>query len=92
MDVISAIKQALDALDYGFVDAPHQRKEKAAIIALRAAIEEMENCVLMPRSPDFEMYMAFDRAISSTSMFISTFDRCYAAMIAEIDGRGEHED
>ena len=89
MNPLDVMKQSLDALEYGFVDEPFQRKEKAAIIALHAAIEEMENSVLMPRSPDFEMYIAFDRAIGHTSMFISTFDRCYAAMIKEIDSRTE---
>lgn len=88
MNLLDAMSKALDALEYGFVDEPHQRKEKAAIIALRAAIDEMGTSVLMPRSPDYEMYMAFDRAIWHTSMFISTFDRCYAAMVAEIDKRG----
>ena len=91
MDALTAMKQALDALEYGFVDEPYQRKEKAAIIALRAAIDEMGTSVLMPRSPDYEMYMAFDRAIVRTSMFISTFDRCYAAMVKEIDERGNDE-
>lgn len=87
MNILKVMNRALDALEYGFVDEPYQRKEKAAIIALRAAIAEMGNFVLMPRRPDFEMYMSFDRAIGHTSMFISTFDRCYAAMVAESDKR-----
>ena len=41
---ITAMKQALEALDYGFVDDPSQHKEREAITALRAAISEHEKC------------------------------------------------
>ncbi len=96
MNTLSAMKQALDALEYGFADEPFQRKEKAAIISLKIAIDQFESkyCsvtsgfVQMPIKPDYAIYQAFEKAIGHTSMFVSTFDRCYAAMIAEIQNRG----
>ena len=95
MNILEAMKQALDALEYGFVDEPFQRKEKAAIISLKGAIAQFETkyCgitsgfVQMPIKPDYALYKAFEKAIGHMSMFVSTFDRCYAAMIAEIESR-----
>lgn len=96
MNTLAAMKQALDALEYGFVDEPFQGKEKAAIISLKIAIAEFESkyCsitsgfVQMPIKPDYALYQSFEKAIGHTSMFVSTFDRCYAAMISEIQNRG----